>query len=92
MKTENTISKIFMIIAIAEFVLGGIGSGIIMADDAVIGIVALIGVFVTGMLFLGIAEIIKLLQVIADKTVSQPKVFSSEASIIEDIESELPVL
>ena len=92
MENTNTISKIFKYIAIGEFFLGGIGSGIIMADEAVIGIVALICVFVTGMLFLGIAEIIKLLQVIADKTVSQPKVFTSEASIIEDIESELPVL
>jgi len=92
MKTENTVSKIFYIIAIGEFILGGIGSGIIIADEAVIGIVALICVFVTGMLFVGIAEIIKLLQIIADKTTSQPKMFTSEASIIEDIESELPVL
>ena len=92
MTSQNTVSKIFYFIAIGEFILGGIGSGIIMADEAVFGIMALICVFVTGMLFVGIAEIIKLLQIIADKTVSQPKVFSSEAAILEDIESELPVL
>lgn len=92
MHSQNTIAKIFKIIAIGEFILGGIGSGILMDDNATIGIVALICVFVTGMLFLGIAEIINLLQVIADKTTAQPKVFTSEESILADIESDLPVL
>ena len=92
MHSQNIIAKIFKIIAIGEFILGGIGSGILMGDNATIGIVALICVFVTGMLFLGIAEIINLLQVIADKTTAQPKVFTSEESILADIESDLPVL
>lgn len=89
----NTISKIFAGIAIADFVLGTIGSIIIMfGADEVLGLVALVSVFVTGMLFLGISEIIRLLQVCADNTAKQPKFFSGEADIIADIEAELPEL
>ena len=92
MNSENTVSKIFNGIAITEFVLGGLVSFICLLDEPVVGIIIAVSVFISGMMFMGIAEIIKLLQIIADKAVSQPKVFSTEASIIEDIESELPVL
>lgn len=89
----NVISKIFVIIAVATFILGTIGSIIIMAGaDEIIGLAALISVFVSGMLFLGISEIIRLLQICADNTAKQPKFFSGEADIIADIEAELPEL
>ncbi|MBQ3011234.1 MAG: hypothetical protein IJD81_08600 [Oscillospiraceae bacterium] len=92
MNSENTVSKIFNGIAMTEFVLGGLVSFICLLEEPVVGIIIAVSVFISGMMFMGIAEIIKLLQIIADKAVSQPKVFSTEASIIEDIESELPVL
>lgn len=93
MKSTNTIAKIFSVIAIATFVLGAIGSVIIMANaDEIIGLACLISTFVSGMLFLALSEIIKLLQICADNTAKQPKFFSSEASIVADIESELPTL
>ena len=53
MKSTNTIAKIFSVIAIATFVLGAIGSVIIMANaDEIIGLACLISTFVSGMLFL----------------------------------------
>jgi hypothetical protein len=93
MKSTNLIARIFSAIAIATFILGGIGSIIIIANtDEIIGLACVISVFVTGMLFLALSEIINLLQICADNTAKQPKFFTSEASIIADIESELPTL
>ena len=93
MNSSNTIAKIFSIIAIITFILGGIGSIIIMANaDEMIGLICLISVFVSGMLFMGLAEIIKLLQICADNTAKQPKFFTGEASIVADMEAELPDL
>ena len=93
MKYTNTIAKAFMILAAATFILGAIGSVIIMANaDEFIGLACLISVIVCSLLFLAVSEGLHLLQIIADNTAKQPKFFTSEASIIADIESELPTL
>ncbi len=93
MKYENKLAKGFMIVAVVTFILGTIGSIIIMANaDEVIGIVCLLSVVVCSMLFLAVSEGLHLLQIIADNTAKQPKFFTSEASIVADMEAELPEL
>ena len=93
MKSQNAIAKIFAIISYVIFGLGGLGGIIILfAEDAFIGLICLVSVFITGMMFLALAEIIHLLQICADNTGKQPKFFTGDASIIADMEAELPKL
>lgn len=79
---DNTISKVFLGIAIGIWILGAIGS-IVFAKQSVpsldyletsetvfnwtIFICGILATFISGMMFLGFSEIIKLLQRIVDK-------------------------
>lgn len=64
---ENTIAKVFTVIAVLDFI-GGVLGGFLLADNEYLGfmwptfLIFVISSFIIGMLFLGFAEVIKLLQ------------------------------
>lgn len=100
---ENKIGKTLNIIGILTIVIGIIGSLIINVslydDTPIIFFVGGIISFVSGMVFIGFAEIISLLQKNVDKQEELAKIlkekdFSSEnnkpKTILQDIESDLP--
>lgn len=99
--TENGVAKALRVIGIVE-VICGIILGIIIAsvdeDFIFVGVIIMIVSFITCMMFVGFAEIIKLLQKNADKQDAilsflreKPvKESSAPKSVIQDIESNLP--
>ena len=99
--TENGVAKTLRIIGIVE-VICGIILGIIITsvdeDFIFVGVIIMIVSFITCMMFVGFAEMIKLLQKNADKQDAilsflkeQPtKDNSAPKSVIQDIESNLP--
>ena len=98
---ENGVAKTLRIIGIVEVICGVILGIVVLADGgdfAWIGIAVMITSFITCMMFVGFAEIIKLLQKNADK---QDAILSflkekptkdnfAPKSVIQDIESNLP--
>jgi uncharacterized membrane protein YkgB len=99
--TENGVAKTLRIIGVVEIICGII-LGIIIAsvdeDFIFVGVIITIVSFITCMMFVGFAEIIKLLQKNADKQDAilsflreKPvKESSAPKSVIQDIESNLP--
>ncbi len=99
--TENSIAKTLRIIGIVEVICGIILGFIILVageDFGWVGIAVMITSFITCMIFLGVAEIINLLQKSADKQDAllaflkeQPTTEKTALkSVLQDIESNLP--
>ena len=55
------------IIGIIVYVLAGIGGLILMGDELAVGIVVLVSGLISGTMFLGFGEIVRLLDVISKK-------------------------
>lgn len=99
---ENKIANALEIVAFCTFTLGGLGSislGIIF-ESLILAIAELLVCIITGIMFLGFSEIIKLLQKSTDSyetligliqtgSIHQNKNFKTE---LQDIEENLPEL
>lgn len=66
MYEKNKIAQIFTVLAILIFI-GAFITGFVYIDEALFMLISWISGFVVGTMFLGFAEIIKLLQAIKDK-------------------------
>lgn len=99
---ENKISKTLNIIGIMTIAIGIFGSLILSikldSDVPIIFIVGGIASFVAGMFFIGLSEIISLIQKNVDKQneileyVKNKKTENAPKSVIQDIEDNLPKL
>ena len=63
----NRIAGMLKILGIIVYVLAGIGGIILFIDEAAVGIVVLISGLISGTMFLGFGEIVRLLDVISKK-------------------------
>ena len=63
----NAIAGMLKIIGIIVYVLAGIGGLILMGDELAVGIVVLVSGLISGTMFLGFGEIVRLLDVISKK-------------------------
>ena len=63
----HAIAGVLKIIGIIVYVLAGIGGLILMGDELAVGIVVLVSGLISGTMFLGFGEIVRLLDVISKK-------------------------
>jgi hypothetical protein len=65
--TENKVANILSVIALVIFIVGFSVGFVMLFNDFWLALSYWVGTFITGIFFIGFAEIIKLLQKISDK-------------------------